>query len=419
MQGFGYQDAAHKKNEINLLNPAVVLVMDGAEFRDPPPPVLAETAQMTLLIPLCRIYEGSLKLRAHVPERAAASKRERDAAACMRAFLGDTAHFAVMGGQPDKPRSLGSVHAAAVLRFMGGTARTKPGTMRYYRRRNVVKPCPFSKYSGMAITRDGMILLSCTYENKINVYRAPDGAFVRTIGGDGEDPGGRGTWPLQFAHPAQIFVAADGDVFIAEAWNARVQVLTPALDFCRLISTEDHLLSPMGVCANADTVFVSHIERSAVYLFRRSDGAYLRTVGRGGDVVWPVHWPTGMTLMPDGRRVLVLQGWHNKAHVLTECGEFQHTIRLRCTTQIASAAFSDARELVTGSCEFSRIIVHKEHGDGEGEQNCEANLDQRFLEPYLAEGAFTAVAVHKNVVYAVKVTEKPPNTYRFKIIAID
>lgn len=394
-----------------------------------PLPVLAETVQMPLLVALCRISDGLANVRAVVERKRERERkrkrnqdRDRDAAACMRAFLKDTAHVAVMGGQPDKPRSLGSVHAAAVLRFMGGTARAKPGAVMYYRNRNVVNPCPISKCSGMAITRDGMILLSCTFQNKINVYRAPDGAFVRAIGGDGDGFHGRGTGPLQFAHPMQIFVAADGDVFIAEAWNKRVQVLTPALDFRRFVSSEEHTKNPMGVCANADTVFVGDYNQNAVVLFRRSDGAYLRAVGRGWSR-WGLCAPTGLTLMHDGRRVLVLQAQQETAYILSECGEFQQEIRLRSGGHLSSAAFSDAGELVSASCEYiSHVVVHKEHGDGEDESfRARANRDMRFMNPYLSDGAFTAVAVHKNVVYAVKFTEKPlfSGAYRCKIIAID
>jgi DNA-binding beta-propeller fold protein YncE len=95
--------------------------------------------------------------------------------------------------------------------------------------------------------------------------------------------GGAGDGPLRFKGPRQVCIASDGFVFIADAGNDRVQVLTPTLDFHCFIG-QGQLERPVGVCANADVVVVSESDAHRVSVFKRRDGALLRrfaSVGRG------------------------------------------------------------------------------------------------------------------------------------------
>jgi hypothetical protein len=142
---------------------------------------------------------------------------------CVAAVLGDALHrVAVLGGREGMPRSLGSVYGGCVTRFLGGSLRGV--VSRVIDTSDVLSGC-----SGVAVAFDGATLLlsECHYPfgpHAVHELSTMDGSRHRVVGGSGDGP-------LQFRGPQHMYTAPDGFVFVADAGNNRVQVLTPALDF--------------------------------------------------------------------------------------------------------------------------------------------------------------------------------------------
>jgi DNA-binding beta-propeller fold protein YncE len=86
----------------------------------------------------------------------------------------------------------------------------------------------FSKPSNVAVDKDGNLYVSDTLNDRVEVFDA-DGNFIRTWGKNGDGPG-------DFARPKGIAVDADGHVWVADAMLNRLQVFTP----------EGYLLMAMG-----------------------------------------------------------------------------------------------------------------------------------------------------------------------------
>ncbi|HEY7616088.1 MAG TPA: 6-bladed beta-propeller, partial [Terriglobales bacterium] len=79
-------------------------------------------------------------------------------------------------------------------------------------------PGDFAKPSNVAVDKDGNLFVSDTFNDRVEVFDA-DGNFIRTFGKAGDGPG-------YFARPKGIAVDADGHVWVADGVQDRVQVFT-------------------------------------------------------------------------------------------------------------------------------------------------------------------------------------------------
>ena len=83
----------------------------------------------------------------------------------------------------------------------------------------LTEPGQFSVPTNVAVDNDGNLYVSDTYNNRIEIFDA-DGNFIREFGKAGDRPG-------TFSRPKGIAVDADGHVWVADAVEDRVQCFTP------------------------------------------------------------------------------------------------------------------------------------------------------------------------------------------------
>jgi sugar lactone lactonase YvrE len=80
-------------------------------------------------------------------------------------------------------------------------------------------PGDFARPTNVAVNADGNLFVADTLNDRIEVFDA-DGQFVRTFGKAGDGPG-------YFARPKGIAIDSDGHVWVADSVQSRVQVFTP------------------------------------------------------------------------------------------------------------------------------------------------------------------------------------------------
>lgn len=80
-------------------------------------------------------------------------------------------------------------------------------------------PGDFAKPTNVAVDKDGNLYVSDTFNDRVEIFDA-DGNFIRTFGKAGDGPG-------YFARPKGIAVDSDGHVWVADSVQDRVQVFTP------------------------------------------------------------------------------------------------------------------------------------------------------------------------------------------------
>lgn len=77
-------------------------------------------------------------------------------------------------------------------------------------------PGDFSLPTGVAVDDDGNVYVTDTLNNRVEIFDA-DGAFISQFGKDGDGPG-------HFARPKGIAVDGDGHIWVADEFQDRVQV---------------------------------------------------------------------------------------------------------------------------------------------------------------------------------------------------
>ena len=80
-------------------------------------------------------------------------------------------------------------------------------------------PGDFARPSNVAVDQEGNLYVSDTLNDRVEIFDA-EGAFIRTFGKAGDGPG-------YFARPKGIAIDGDGHVWVADAVQNRVQVFTP------------------------------------------------------------------------------------------------------------------------------------------------------------------------------------------------
>ena len=126
-------------------------------------------------------------------------------------------------------------------------------------------PGDFAKPTGLAIDADGNLYVCDTLNNRIEVFDA-DGKFVSTYGKNGDGPG-------YFGRPKGIAIDSDGHIWVADGMQDRVQVFNR--EWQLLITFGGHGLLPgqfqglVGIAIdNNNRVFTSEIFPGRVQRFR-------------------------------------------------------------------------------------------------------------------------------------------------------
>jgi DNA-binding beta-propeller fold protein YncE len=231
--------------------------------------------------------------------------------------------------------------------------------------------------AGVAVSRDGTtVLVTDDKSNCIHEFKVADGSAGRVVGG-------KGAGKLQFDGTRQIWVAADGFVFVAEVFNERVQVLTPRLTFHAFIGVGE-LSTPSGVCANADIVVVSEVGAFRVSVFNRGDGALLRRFGCEGSGDGQLNSPTVLCFMSGDRHVAVCDWRNNRVSVFSVDGEFIRHVGVGVLNAPLGVACSGHDELVVADYDHRRVVIF--------------GVGKKFKA--MGTGEFCGVAIHRGTVVA-------------------
>jgi sugar lactone lactonase YvrE len=126
-------------------------------------------------------------------------------------------------------------------------------------------PGDFARPTGLAIDQDGNLYVADTLNNRIEIFDA-DGKFISTFGKAGDGPG-------YFSRPKGVAIDSDGHIWVVDGMQDRVQVYNQ--DAQLLISFGGHGLLPgqfqglVGVATDKNNrVFTSEIYPGRVQQFR-------------------------------------------------------------------------------------------------------------------------------------------------------
>jgi len=129
----------------------------------------------------------------------------------------------------------------------------------------LTSPGDFAKPTGLAVDSEGNLYVADTLNNRIEIFDA-DGKFISTFGKNGDGPG-------YFARPKGVAIDGDGHIWVADGMQDRVQVFNREAQL--LISFGGHGLLPgqfqglVGIAIDKmNRVFTSEIFPGRVQQFR-------------------------------------------------------------------------------------------------------------------------------------------------------
>ena len=139
-------------------------------------------------------------------------------------------------------------------------------------------PGDLAKPTGVAVDKEGNLYVADTLNDRIEVFDA-DGAFIRTWGKNGDGPG-------YFARPKGVAIDSDGHVWVADGMQDRVQVFTNEGQL--LIAMGGHGLLPgqfqglvnIGSDNKRNRIYTSEIYPGRVQEFRYVTDAEAAQLGK-------------------------------------------------------------------------------------------------------------------------------------------
>ena len=115
-----------------------------------------------------------------------------------------------------------------------------------------------SNPSGVTVNNN-QVYVADSGNNRISIFTL-EGHLTRTIGSQGSGPG-------QFDWPTAVSISSDGDMYVTDYWNHRVQVFSPDGVFQRELG-EGQLDWPLGILIAADGhVFVANTGNNRIVIF--------------------------------------------------------------------------------------------------------------------------------------------------------
>ena len=165
---------------------------------------------------------------------------------------------------------------------------------------------------GLAITLNGNLLVADTGNKRILEY-TPAGEYVNQVGGGGVILG-------RFDEPVDVAVdPRTGAVYVADVWNRRIQLLTPALEAIEewpVPSWESKdIWDKAYLAVDGDgTLYASDPQFSQVYIYT-SDGKLQSSFGKYGAELNRFAKPNGLAIDPTNNSLLVADADNNRVMV--------------------------------------------------------------------------------------------------------
>ena len=184
------------------------------------------------------------------------------------------------------------------------------------------EPGHFQSPWGIDIGPDGQIFISDHKNQRVQAF-TPEGEFVREFG----QPG----WlePGQLRGPVGISIGPDGNVYVADSWNGRIQVFTREGEFLRAwtgpnsgLQSEGPRMTPWGIAVGpGGHVFVSDLDAHIIYKFT-DEGELVTTWGGRGTGEGQFTHPTGMEVS-ENDQLYVVDSLNHRVQVFDLDGNFQ------------------------------------------------------------------------------------------------
>ncbi len=190
----------------------------------------------------------------------------------------------------------------------------------------------FNQPRGIAVDNQGRIYVVDAGNQRIQRF-TPDGLFDMSFGSAGSGDGQFAPFPGSVGGPNGIAFDGDGNMYVADTWNHRIQVFTPDGQFLRawggfFDAADDPELSsqeggkfygPRGIAIRDGLVYITDTGNERVQVFT-TEGEFVRMLGTPGSGAGELMEPVGIAVTDDGT-VLVADTNNGRIARFTPDGE--------------------------------------------------------------------------------------------------
>lgn len=181
---------------------------------------------------------------------------------------------------------------------------------------------------GLTVGQNGLLYVADSLNHRIQVFDA-DGVLQNSwgtfeVGERGTATGGN------FNQPWGIATGPDGNIYVADTWNHRVQVFTPEGEFVRAWGQLGQLdaagnptdfWGPRDVAVDSEgLVYVADTGNKRIRVYT-AEGDWLRDIGSGGSAAGQLNEPVGLAISSDGR-LFVADTWNRRIQVFNTQGQY-------------------------------------------------------------------------------------------------
>lgn len=171
----------------------------------------------------------------------------------------------------------------------------------------------FNRPRGIAVGPDGSVYVVDSRNSRVEKF-APTGEFLLSFGSDGSGPGQLARFATTGGGgPNGIAIDADGNVYVADTWNHRIQVFSPDGAYLRgwgsFFDAQDDpsqaatnggmFYGPRGLAIYNGELYVTDTGNERVQVFTL-DGAFARMWGTTGSGDGNLLEPVGIAVTADG-----------------------------------------------------------------------------------------------------------------------
>lgn len=168
----------------------------------------------------------------------------------------------------------------------------------------------FNAPGGVAVGTDGTLYVADFYNQRVQQL-APDGTYIDQIG----ETGTSGFWAGEFNYPTDVAIAPDGTLFVADGYNDRVQVFDTGGNFSHkwggpfainIFGPFNGWFATVTNIAIDDqgNVFVADFYNHRIQKFT-PNGTFLTAFGAEGSGPGEFFFPIALDVMPDGSLYVV------------------------------------------------------------------------------------------------------------------
>jgi sugar lactone lactonase YvrE len=173
-------------------------------------------------------------------------------------------------------------------------------------------PGRFIKPAGLAVDNDGNLYVADSGNHRVQKFD-PEGKFIAQVGSPGDGEG-------EFNEPWGVAVDSQGNLYVADTWNNRIQKFDRDLNFLAqwgkpasdLINPKAYdFWGPRDVAVDSEgNVWVADTGTNRIIKFA-SDGTFLASLGKPGSEPGQLREPVGIEIAANGD-ILVADAWNRR-----------------------------------------------------------------------------------------------------------